>query len=240
MESRWKARATTAAAGCLLVALVAGALVACGSPAVKPVAVKADAQTRLTAPAATAPTTTPTTVAVTTTSPPPANHETTTTAAARLAHQAATTTTLGCVMSHDPRCGPMWFNPAPSPDQPVHLTVTASPAHPTDGQAVTFHVVMDDPDGPIGCVQSVSDGQTSSVSDCGLSPPCDRFGAWAPPPPAAGHTQQDITATYRRPGQYTFTITVVPNSSSCTDARTHRGEQPYVSAGSGSLSITVT
>jgi hypothetical protein len=184
------------------------------------------------------PTSASTLPSTTTTSAAPATTVVVTTTIARVGHQTSPTT-LGCVMSHDPACGPMWFDPPPAPDQPVHIVVTASPAHPTAGQTVTFHVVMDDPDGPIGCIQSVSDGQTSSVSDCGLSLPCDRFGAWSPPMPAPGHAQQDISATYRRPGQYTFTIAVVPNSSSCTDSRTHRGEQPYVSAGSGSLTITV-
>jgi hypothetical protein len=223
------ARAVT---GVLGLVLAAGVLSACASgTATKPVAVKADVQTRATP----APTSIPTTTAL-----PPTTAATvvTTTTIVKLASRA--TTTLGCVMSHDPACGPMWFNPPPAPDQAVRITVTASPVHPTAGQTVTFHVVMDDPDGPIGCVQSVSDGQTSSVSDCGTSLPCDRFGAWPPPAPAPGHAQQDVTATYRRPGQYTFTIAVVPYSSGCSDARTHRGEQPYVSAGSGSLTITVT
>ena len=229
VEGRPMARAVT---GVLGLVLAAGVLSACASgTAAKPVAVKADVQTRAT----------PASTSITTTTAPPATTTTvvTTTSIAQMASR-ATTTTLGCVMSHDPACGPMWFDPPPAPDQPVRITVAASPVQPTAGQTVTFHVVMDDRDGPIGCVQSVSDGQTSSVSDCGTSLPCDRFGAWPPPAPAPGHAQQDVTATYRRPGQYTFTIAVVPPSSGCSDARTHRGEQPYVSAGSGSLTITVT
>jgi hypothetical protein len=221
----------------VLAAVLAASLGACSTaPAKKPVSVLG---ATLTQPTVRSTLTTAAPAPTDTTAPPAPASPAHAAPVSTRPQPAVSPTTLACIESHDPACGPMYFNPAPGPDLPLHIGISASPAHPTAGQTVTFHIVMDDPDGPIGCVQRVSDGQTSSVNDCGLPLPCDRFGAWPPPPPAPGHAEQDVTATYRRPGQYTFTISVVPNSSSCTDSRTHRGEQPYVSAGSGSLTVTI-
>ena len=164
------------------------------------------------------------------------------TAATTTATHASTTSTSAarsCRMSHDPACGAFYFDPAPLPDQPVRISVTVSPSHPAVGQTVTFHVVMDDADGAIGCIGLVDDGYTAHSNECGLPPVCDRFGAWPPPPPAPGHLAQDFTETYKRPGQYTFQIRVGPYNAACVDARTGRGEQPYVSAGSSSTIFTV-
>jgi hypothetical protein len=151
-----------------------------------------------------------------------------------------TTTTTSCALSHNPSCGPMYFDPAPGADQPLRVGLTASPAHPAAGQTVTFHLVLDDADGPIGCLQRISDGVTTTVNDCGTPAPCDRYGAWPPPQPAPAHKQQDIPITYTHAGTYTFAVSVQPYTPSCVDARTHRGDQPYSSAGSGSLTITVS
>jgi hypothetical protein len=178
-----------------------------------------------TAPSVTFPTSTSTSVRSTTTAP---------------RSSAATPTTISCVMSHDRACGPFHFDPPPAPDQPLRFSVTVSPPHPTAGQTVTIHVVMDDADGPIGCVSSWSDGVMGTTNDCGTPTACDRFGAWPPPPPSAGHRAQDFTETYRTAGHYTFQIHVQPNPTPCVDARTGRGESPYQSAGSASTTITVT
>ncbi|HEY2430601.1 MAG TPA: hypothetical protein VGI06_16810 [Acidimicrobiales bacterium] len=143
-------------------------------------------------------------------------------------------------MSHNPACGPFYFSPSPAPDQPLHITVTTSPSAPVAGEQVTFHVVMDDADGPIGCIANESDGVMGTASDCGVVPTCDRYGAWPPPAPAPGHRAADYTETYSKPGQYTFSIHVTPNATPCTDDRTGRGEQPYESSGSASTTITVS
>jgi len=134
----------------------------------------------------------------------------------------------------------MYFSPSPGPDQPLHIAITTSPSSPSVGQQVSFHVVMDDPDGPIGCIANESDGVMGTATSCGDYPPCDQFGAWPPPAPAPGHKAVDYTETYRQSGQYTFSISVVASSGPCTDSRTGRGQQPYMSPGSASTTFTVS
>jgi hypothetical protein len=99
---------------------------------------------------------------------------------------------------------------------------------------------MDDPDGAIGCIARESDGVMGVASECGLPPMCDRFGAWPPPPPSPGHDARDFRQTYQHAGQYTFQIDIASYNSACVNARTGRGEMPYVSAGSASTTITVS
>jgi hypothetical protein len=134
----------------------------------------------------------------------------------------------------------MYFSPPPLPDRPLRIAVTQSPANPTTGELVTFHVVFDDPDGPIGCVAKEFDGVSGVSNECGYYPACDRYGAWPPPPPSPGHDERTYTETYQHPGHYTFEIDVTQYNTPCVDSRTGRGANPYVTPGSASLPFTVT
>src|SRR5438067_5196899 len=72
----------------------------------------------------------------------------TTTSTSAGANGATVRVTIACQNSHDPRCGPFRWNPAPGPDQPMNIEVSASPAAPRVGQHVTFTVTSSDPDAP--------------------------------------------------------------------------------------------
>ena len=58
-----------------------------------------------------------------------------------------TTSTLVCRNSQNPACGPLVWDPPPGPNQPLTIKVTVTPEAPRAGDVVTFHVVVDDPDG---------------------------------------------------------------------------------------------
>ena len=144
-------------------------------------------------------TTVPVTVAVPTTRPAAAP-------TTRTTRPPASTTTLACRDSIDPACGPFRWDPPPAPNRPLTVTVTYAPANPRPGEAVTFKVVVDDPDGQslldrTGMANDYGDGAPqaipSAIVDC-----TEGYGPWTPPPPTPVHAEPSFQHTYAKPGTY--------------------------------------
>jgi hypothetical protein len=188
--------------------------------------------------------------ATTTTTVPPAVMTTPTTAPAPLTAAAVsttittvaatTTTTLDpCRNSTDPKCGPFRFDPQPGPDRPMTVVVTVEPASPIAGQPMVFHIALADPDG-------VSyDGTTFNFGNSGIggSTPesCAKFGPWDPPAydPAAATKALDATHTYFEAGSYTATFSFDAGPFDCVDSITGRGDRPYASSATGTVTVVV-
>ena len=205
----------------------------------RPVATEAPANTTTTAPraAVTTSTTAPAPLAAaevsTTTTTVPAT--TTTTAA-----PATTSTVDPCRNSTDPECGPFRFDPQPGADRPMTVEVTVEPATPVAGQPMVFHITLTDPDG-------VSyDGTTFNFGNSGIggSTPeaCAKFGPWDPPArdPASATKTLDVTHTYFEAGSYTATFFFDAGPFDCVDSVTGRGDRPYASSATGTLTVVVS
>ncbi|MEA2686269.1 MAG: hypothetical protein QOE93_1464 [Actinomycetota bacterium] len=144
-----------------------------------------------------------------------------------------------CRNSHDPDCGPFHFDGPLEPDRPMTVGVMAVPGSPRVGEAVTFHLVLEDPDG-------VSYGGTifhfgPSAIGSTLGAPCAKFGAWDPPPFDSAHATevQDVRHVYDEPGTYTARFTFEAGPDGCLDAGTGRGEHPYASTATGVVTVVV-
>jgi hypothetical protein len=154
---------------------------------------------------------------------------------------APTTTALPgtCRNSNAPACGPFRFQPEPGPDRPMTVQVAVEPASPSAGQEVVFRLTLSDPDG-------VSHGSSVfAFGDAGQSGspfrPCDKFGAWEPPGRnAAAATQVEVVRhTYGAPGTYTATFAFEAGPFGCVDSQTGRGDRPYASSATGTVTVLV-
>jgi hypothetical protein len=154
---------------------------------------------------------------------------------------ATTTTTLDpCRNSVDPKCGPFRFDPQPGTDNPMTVEVTAEPASPVAGQPLVFHITLRDPDG-------VSyDGTNFNFGNSGIGgstpEPCAKFGPWDPPArdPASATKIMDVGHTYFEAGTYTATFFFDAGPFDCVDSVTGRGDRPYASSATGTVSVQVT
>jgi hypothetical protein len=190
--------------------------------------------------------------ATTTTAPRPAGTTSTTAPAALVAAPvsptttttaapATTTTTLDpCRNSADPQCGPFRFDPQPGADNPMTVQVVVEPAAPVAGQPMVFHITLTDPDG-------VSyDGTNFNFGNSGIGgstpEPCAKFGPWDPPArdPASATETMDITHTYFEAGTYTATFVFDAGPFDCTDSVTGRGDRPYASSATGTVTVQVS
>lgn len=194
-------------------------------------------------------------VPATTTTPPP----TVTAAPAPLAAAAvattattvpATTTTTSvpatvstvdpCRNSTDPKCGPFRFDPQPGADNPMAVQVSTEPASPVAGQPMVFHITLTDPDG-------VSyDGTNFNFGNSGIggSTPeaCAKFGPWDPPAPDPASATQtvNVTHTYYEAGSYTATFAFDAGPFDCVDSVTGRGDRPYASSATATVTVVVS
>lgn len=192
--------------------------------------------TSTTTPAATAAQATTSTTA--TTANVVAASSTTTTSAAPAP---TTTTTIDpCRNSTDPKCGPFRFDPQPAADRPMTVEVTVEPATPVAGQPMVFHLTLTDPDG-------VSyNGTTFNYGNGGVAGstphPCAKYGPWDPPAPDPSSATRavDIGHTYFEAGTYTATFLFDAGPFDCTDSVTGRGDRPYASSATGTVTVTVT
>lgn len=125
---------------------------------------------------------------------------------------APTTTTTVCRNSKDAACGPFRWDPEPSPNQPLVVTVTTSAEQAVAGQPFSFTVEATDTDAqPVFCeVFDLGDGTTKGVigTRCGddgtAQPPCEpRYGPWTPPTRKGGVFTYTVTHTYAAAGTYT-------------------------------------
>ena len=199
--------------------------------------------TTTTAPRATT-TTVPTLVLAasltTTTTAAPAPTTTAAPAPTTTAVPATTTTTLDpCRNSTDPACGPFRFDPQPGADRPMTVEVTVEPPAPVAGQPMVFHITLTDPDG-------VSyDGTTFNFGNSGIGgstpEPCAKFGPWDPPArdPASAVKTVAVTHTYDDAGSYTATFLFDAGPFDCVDSVTGRGDRPYASSATGTVTVAV-
>jgi hypothetical protein len=147
-----------------------------------------------------------------------------------------------CRNSYDPACGPFSWDPAPAADQPEQVTLTPSKATVKVGERVDFDVVITDADNRqfVECAfkWDYGDGSQTMTTHCDPDPrapnPCPtRYGPWTPPSPEAGREQfPGIGHSYSTPGTYTVAYTHDSRPNSCYN--------PYASAGSQTVMITVT
>lgn len=180
----------------------------------------------------------PTTVATTTSTT--AATTTTTRPAATTTSTAPTTTVVACRNSTDPACGPFRFDPQPGADSPMTAQVVAEPASVRAGQEVVFTVTLDDPDG-VSYGSSVFIFGDSGIGETSQDP-CTKFGPWDPPPrdPASATEVQLVRHTYFSPGTYTATFAFEAGPFDCVDSVTGRGDRPYASSATGTVTVVVT
>ncbi|MGI8984546.1 MAG: hypothetical protein ACR2HM_08460, partial [Acidimicrobiales bacterium] len=153
----------------------------------------------------------------------------------------STTTTIvdPCRNSTDETCGPFRFDPQPGADEPMTVAVTIEPASPVAGQPVVFHVTLTDPDG-VSFGSSIFNYGTGGLGETS-SDPCARFGAWAPPArdPSSATRVLDVGYTYFGAGSHTATFAFDAGPFDCTDIVTGRGDRPYASSATGSVTVVV-
>lgn len=133
-------------------------------------------------------------------------------------------------------CGPFVWDPPPGPNAPLTVTVTASPATPKRGEAVTFSVVVDDPDARItrnfNNSRNFGDGVVDAAPSSPVSCP-QQFGVWTPPPRAPDHYEVTFQHVYAAEGRYSASFSF-ESSSGCG------GPGPYGGQATGSVVVSVT
>ena len=104
---------------------------------------------------------------------------------------------------------------------------------------MTFRLTLTDPDG-------VSHGSSLFFfGESGLaetsSDPCARFGSWDPPDrdPARAVEVQTVGHTYAAAGTYPTSFAFDAGPFDCTDSVTGRGDRPYASSATGTLTVVV-
>jgi hypothetical protein len=119
------------------------------------------------------------------------------------------------------------------------VEVTVEPAAPVAGQPMVFHITLNDPDG-------VSyDGTTFNFGNSGIGgstpEPCAKFGPWDPPArdPASATKTLDVTHTYYDAGSYPATFFFDAGPFDCVDSVTGRGDRPYASSATGTVTVVV-
>lgn len=171
----------------------------------------------------TAPTVPGTTVAPATTSPP-------TTA------EPATTTTAPCRNSQEARCGNFVWDPPAGPNEPLSVNVSVRPNLPRVGEAVTFDVVVEDPDHLVGLNCSevrFGDGGTAN-GPCSSPPECPpRHGPWTPPARRPGHFATTYSHVYQGAGIVSARFVFKSWNDICL------GLDPYASVGEREVLITI-
>lgn len=153
---------------------------------------------------------------------------------------ATTTTTVDpCRNSTDSKCGAFHFDPQPAADRPMTVGVAIEPAAPVAGEPMVFHLTLTDPDG-------VSyDGTTFNFGNSGIGgstpEPCTKFGPWDPPAPdpATATKTLEVSHTYFEEGSYTATFFFDAGPFDCVDSVTGRGDRPYASSATGTVTVQV-
>jgi hypothetical protein len=131
-----------------------------------------------------------------------------TTAPAAPLSEIPVTSTLppGCRNSHDPACGPFYWDPEPAPNQPLTVSFIDVPStwDLADGRSVPVSFAWNDPDGWLTYYVFSTDGSPVSRGACDPA-----YGPWTPPPPAPGQGVQlagDIS--FGEPGTYELVLAV--------------------------------
>ena len=153
---------------------------------------------------------------------------------------AAPATVVACRNSTDPSCGAFRFDPQPGADRPMTVQVAAGPASVGAGGEIVFSVTLNDPDG-------VSYGSTlfgfgDSGSGDAATSPCKKFGAWDPPArdTARATVVVEVRHTYSSPGTYVASFAFDAGPFDCVDSVTGRGDRPYASSATGTVTVVIT
>ena len=120
-----------------------------------------------------------------------------------------------CHNATDPNCGPARWDPEPAPNSPATATLEGAGSTPLEtvvGRPVEVAVAWEDPDGP----------RLGSTSVCWDGDPCEppapactnpkAYGVWKPPSPSRGSGTAIFEHTYRSPGFYKVTISLLTAS----------------------------
>ena len=108
--------------------------------------------------------------------------------------------TARCLNSFDPACGPLHWDPAPSPNQPTETSVTPANARVVAGHPVTFDARATDPDARIACHWILYGDETSALIPAIAMQ--RQYGRWDTPAREAGTFSTTYTHTYAKPGTY--------------------------------------
>lgn len=160
---------------------------------------------------------------------------TTTIPAAATAPPKPVATTSPCRNSRDPKCGPFRWDPPLGPNQPMSLTVEASPSAPRVGETVTFTATAADPDeqeigfGP----PAFGDGSAGDASRCTADAVGPQYGPWTPNA-RRGELTYRWTHAYSASGTFIAQFRFV--SGGCQTA----GGQRVAYPSSAERSVTVT
>jgi hypothetical protein len=154
--------------------------------------------------------------------------------------QPTTAAAVACRNSTDPACGPFQFDPQPGPDSPMTVFVEATPGTPRAGQEVVFRITLHDPDGVSYRTSAVIHGDTG-ISGTSVEP-CAKYGVWHPPAPDPARATEvlEVRHTYAEAGTHMVTFSFEAGPFDCVDAVTGRGDRPYASSASVTLTLVVT
>jgi hypothetical protein len=115
------------------------------------------------------------------------------------------------------------------------VTVTYAPTTPRRGEAVTFTLVVEDPDARVtrnfNNRRDYGDGVVEAAPTSPVACP-EGFGAWTPPPKVPDRLDTSFQHTYSAPGTYTASFTF-ESTSGCV------GGDPYGSRATGFVTVTV-
>jgi hypothetical protein len=145
-----------------------------------------------------------------------------------------------CRNSHDPKCGPFRWDPAPGPNEALTASAEPKTQQATVGQMVNFDVVAKDPDAKIDktcIVVDWGDGTGGTTGDCPPPPTCPTaYGPWAPPARVADDDTRKFTHMYAAPSQpdRPFVASFRYQSLPSCDPN------PYGGVAAGSATVTVT
>jgi len=134
-----------------------------------------------------------------------------------------------CVNSYDSACGAFYWDPAPGPNAPMTLSVTASRTTVTVGETISVTGTASDPDAELNC-HKVEWGPT--YINFGLTATA-MYGRWVTPDKTPGSVTETFTHVYDTPG--TYQVVFEAESGSCGGG----GTNPYSSQGTADVTVTV-
>jgi hypothetical protein len=130
-----------------------------------------------------------------------------------------------CDQSYDPACGPLVYDPPAAANQPVTISMAASPEGPyQQGDVVHLTFTIDDPDAavPADCVHVMGHHTITTMyvfTGCDraytCSPPVPRHGTWPPPTIVPGHIEvtYDVTLTHESESSLYVQVTALSGGS---------------------------
>ena len=134
-----------------------------------------------------------------------------------------------CVNSYDPACGDFYWDPAPGPNAPMTISVTASSTTVTVGETVSVTGTASDPDAHLIC-RKAEWGPTYIGFAVTMRA---KYGRWVTPDKTPGTVTETFTHVYDTPG--TYKVMFEAESGACGDW----GTNPYSSQGTADVTVTV-